>query len=63
MEPRMEILKIDEQIYKMVEQNPALADRYKELMGEDLGAVIILPRAPTPEDWAAAERLARQRAR
>jgi len=61
METLRETLKIDEQIYKMVEQDPSLSARYKELMGEEFDSVIILPRAPTPEDWAAAERLAGQR--
>ena len=40
-----------------------LAEAYRRLMGgEVLGAVVILPRVPTAEDWAAAEKLASSRA-
>jgi hypothetical protein len=56
-----EMYDLDRQIHEMVKARPELAERYKELMGEELGRVVILPRVPTPEDWAAAEELARSR--
>ncbi len=59
-----DIAEIDAELYDLAAKNPALAARYKELMnGEELGEIVVLPRAPTAEDWAAAERLARSRAR
>ena len=63
MDSRKELAELDARIYAMVDANPDLANLYKELMGEDLDAVFVLPRAPTAEDWAAAERLARSRAK
>jgi hypothetical protein len=62
MDTRKEMMRLDNAIYEMVDQSPGLAARYKALMGEVLGAVVILPRMPTLEDWAAAEKLARSRA-
>ncbi len=62
MDTRKELMELDTEIYAMVDKNPELAARYKDLMGgEELGAVVLLPRMPTPEDWAAAERLSRSR--
>ena len=63
MDARKELMEIDEQIYEMVGESPGLAEAYRRLMGgEELGAVVILPRVPTAEDWAAAEKLASSRA-
>ena len=63
MDARKELMEIDEQIYEMVGESPGLAEAYRHLMGEELGAVVLLPRVPTAEDWAAAERLASSRSR
>jgi len=61
MDTRKEMMELDTEIYAMVDKNPELAEAYRHLMGEELGAAVILPRMPTSEDWAAAERLARSR--
>lgn len=63
MDTRKELIELDTEIYSMVDKNPELVEAYRRLMGEELGAVVLLPRMPTAEDWAAAERLARSRAR
>jgi len=63
MDTIKEMIELDTEIYAMVNQNPELAAVYRQLMGEELGAVVILPRMPTADDWAAAERLAKSRQR
>ena len=57
-----DIAQIDTELYAMAAKNPELAERYKKLMGgEELGEVVVLPRAPTVEDWEAAKKLAASR--
>ena len=54
---------IDEELYRLVAQDPALAKIHEDLLdGEKLGDEIILPRMPTEADWAAAEALVASRA-
>lgn len=63
MDTEKAMFDIDSEIYALVDANPGLAARYKELMGEELGSVVTLSRVPTVEDWAAAKRLAASRVR
>ena len=63
MDTIKEMIELDAEIYAMVDRNPKLAEVYRYLMGEELGAAVILPRMPTADDWSAAERLAKSRQR
>lgn len=56
-----EITEIDNQLREMITKRPGLAKVYKDMMGEGFDSVVVLPRMPTLEDWAAAEALARER--
>ena len=56
-----EIIEIDNQLREMIAKKPGLAHIYKDMMGEEFDSVVVLPRMPTLEDWAAAEALARER--
>ena len=49
-----EMAKIDSELQAMIEADPELEEIYAEEMGEALGSVLYLSRAPTPEDWARA---------
>lgn len=56
-----EMAKLDNELQAMIEADPELGEIYAEEMGEAPGSVIYLPRAPTPEDWAKAAELAKQK--
>ena len=56
-----EITEIDRQLRDMIAKRPGLARIYRDMMGEEFDSVVVLPRMPTFEDWAAAEALARER--
>ena len=55
-----EIIEIDNQLRETIAKRPGLAQIYKDMMGEEFDRVVVLPRIPTFEDWAAAEALARR---
>jgi hypothetical protein len=61
MELFKEMAKIDDELQAMIEADPELEEIYAEEMGEDLGSVLYLPRAPTADDWAKAAELAKQK--
>jgi len=61
MDGLSEICRIDDELRTHISKSPKLAETYKQLMGEELDRVVILPRMPTAADWEAAERLARSR--
>ena len=56
-----EMAKLDADLLAMIEADPELEEIYAEEMGEAPGSVVYLPRAPTPEDWAKAAELAKQK--
>jgi hypothetical protein len=56
-----EMAKLDAELQAMMEANSELEEIYAEEMGEDLGSVLYLPRAPTLDDWAKAAELAKQK--
>ena len=56
-----EMAKLDRELLAMIEADPELEEIYVEEMGEAPGSVVYLPRAPTPEDWAKAAELAKQK--
>ena len=56
-----EMAKLDRELQAMIEADPELEEIYVEEMGEAPGSVVYLPRAPTPEDWAKAAELAKQK--
>jgi hypothetical protein len=56
-----EMAKLDADLLAMIEADPELGEIYAEEMGEAPGSVVYLPRAPTPEDWAEAAELAKQK--
>jgi hypothetical protein len=56
-----EMAKLDADLQAMIEADPELEEIYAEEMGEAPGSVIYLPRAPTPDDWAKAAELAKQK--
>ena len=56
-----EMAKLDADLLAMIEADPELGEIYAEEMGEAPGSVVYLPRAPTPEDWAKAAELAKQK--
>jgi hypothetical protein len=56
-----EMAKLDRELLAMIEADPELEEIYAEEMGEAPGSVVYLPRAPTPEDWAKAAELAKQK--
>ena len=56
-----EMAKIDSELQAMIEVDPELEEIYVEELGEAPGSVLYLPRAPTPEDWAKAAKLAKQK--
>lgn len=53
--------KLDVELQAMMEVDPELVEIYVEEMGEAPGSVLYLSRAPTPEDWAKAAELAKQK--
>ena len=53
--------RLDAELQAMIEADPELEEIYAEEMGEAPGSVVYLPRAPTPEDWAKAAELAKQK--
>lgn len=53
--------KLDAELQAMIKADPELEEIYVEEMGEAPGSVVYLPRAPTPEDWAKAAELAKQK--
>ena len=55
-----ELAEIDRQLRDMIAKRPGLARIYRDMMGEEFDSVVVLPRMPTFEDWAAAEALARR---
>ena len=56
-----EMAKLDRELQAMIEADPELEAIYVEELGEASGSVLYLPRAPTPEDWAKAADLAKQK--
>jgi hypothetical protein len=56
-----EMAKLDVELQAMMEVDPELVEIYAEEMGEAPGSVLYLSRAPTPEDWAKAAELAKQK--
>jgi hypothetical protein len=56
-----EMAKLDRELQALIESNPELEEIYIEELGEAPGSVVYLPRAPTPEDWARALELAKQK--
>ena len=56
-----EMAKLDRELQAMIEADPELGEIYAEEMGETPGSVLYLPRAPTPDDWAKAAELAKQK--
>ena len=56
-----EMAKLDAELQAMIKADPELEEIYVEEMGEAPGSVVYLPRAPTPEDWAKAAKLAEQK--
>jgi hypothetical protein len=56
-----EMAKLDVELQAMMEVDPELVEIYVEEMGEAPGSVLYLSRAPTPEDWAKAAELAKQK--
>ena len=56
-----EMAKLDAELQAMMEVDPELVEIYAEEMGEAPGSVLYLSRAPTPEDWAKAAELAKQK--
>jgi hypothetical protein len=56
-----EMAKLDRELQAMIEADPELEEIYVEELGEASGSVLYLPRAPTPEDWAKAAELAKQK--
>jgi hypothetical protein len=53
--------KLDAELLDLMKDSPELEEIYAEEMGEDPGSVVYLPRAPTPEDWARAQELAKRK--
>ena len=56
-----EMAKLDADLLAMIEADPELEEIYVEELGEALGSVFYLSRAPTPEDWARAQELANRK--
>jgi hypothetical protein len=56
-----EMARLDAELQAMIEADPVLEEIYVEEMGEAPGSVVYLPEAPTPEDWAKAAELAKQK--
>ena len=56
-----EMAELDRELQAMIEADPELEEIYVEELGEASGSVLYLPRAPTPEDWAKAAELAKQK--
>jgi hypothetical protein len=56
-----EMARLDAELQAMIEADPELEEIYVEELGEAPGSVVYLPRAPTPEDWAKAAKLAKQK--
>ena len=56
-----EMARLDAELRAMIEADPVLEEIYVEEMGEAPGSVVYLPEAPTPEDWAKAAELAKQK--
>jgi hypothetical protein len=56
-----EMAELDRVLQAMIEADPELEEIYVEELGEASGSVLYLPRAPTPEDWAKAADLAKQK--
>jgi len=56
-----EMAELDRVLQAMIEADPGLEEIYVEELGEASGSVLYLPRAPTPEDWAKAADLAKQK--
>lgn len=56
-----EMAKLDRELQAMIEADPELEEIYVEELGEAPGSVLYLSRAPTPEDWAKAAKLAKQK--
>jgi hypothetical protein len=56
-----EMAELDRVLQAMIEADPELEEIYVEELGEASGSVLYLPRAPTPEDWAKAAELAKQK--
>ena len=56
-----EMAELDRVLLAMIEADPELEEIYVEELGEASGSVLYLPRAPTPEDWAKAADLAKQK--
>jgi len=56
-----EMAELDRALQAMIEADPGLEEIYVEELGEASGSVLYLPRAPTPEDWAKAAELAKQK--
>jgi len=58
-DPIVEMARIDAQIRDLIERYPGLEEVYVSEMSEGLDEVVCLPRMPTEDDWARAEKLAR----
>ncbi|HPT36674.1 MAG TPA: hypothetical protein PLZ44_00145 [Methanothrix sp.] len=56
-----EMARLDAELLDLMKDSPELEEIYAEEMGEDPGSVVYLPRAPTPEDWARAQELAKRK--
>ena len=56
-----EMAELDRELQAMIDTYPELEEIYVEELGEASGSVLYLPRAPTPEDWAKAAELAKQK--
>jgi hypothetical protein len=56
-----EMARLDNELQAMIKADPELEEIYVEEMGEAPGSVLYLTRAPTPEDWAKAAELAKQK--
>jgi len=56
-----EMAKLDREILEMIDQNPELAEKYIQEMGERPGEIVYLPRMPTKEEWDLALERSRQK--
>jgi hypothetical protein len=56
-----EMAKVDSLLMELIDDDPELGEVYAELMDEEPGSVVYLPRAPTAEELARAQELANLR--